>query len=79
MTVTCTDAHATRTFDTFRDHQMMTGIVTTNEQVPVPAYHWAPILVAREWNGTPLTRDAALGVAVNGVQIYDYLAADRVH
>ncbi|MCK0118996.1 YHYH protein [Loktanella sp. F6476L] len=72
VTVTCTDSHATLTSDTFPDHDMMTGIVATNEQVPVPADYSAPILLAPVFSGTPLTRDAALGVAVNGVPIYDY-------
>jgi hypothetical protein len=51
---------------------MMTGIVGTNEQVPVPAEYGAPILLNPVFNVTLLTRDAALGVAVNGVPIYDY-------
>ncbi len=72
VTVTCSDSHATLTSDTYPDHDMMTGIVATNEQVPVPADYSAPILLAPVFSGTPLTRDAALGVAVNGVPIYDY-------
>lgn len=72
VTVTCSDTHATLTSDTYPDHEMMTGIVGTNEQVPVPAEYGAPILLEPELSGTPLTRDAALGVAVNGVPIYDY-------
>jgi hypothetical protein len=72
VTVTCTDSHATLTSDTYPDHDMMTGITGTNEQVPVPAEYGAPIILAPVFTGTPLTRDAALGVAVNGVPIYDY-------
>ncbi|GAA3868194.1 YHYH protein [Celeribacter arenosi] len=72
VTVNCSDTHAILTSDTYPDHEMMTGIIGTNEQVPVPAEYGAPILLAPEYNGTPLTRDAALGVAVNGVPIYDY-------
>ncbi len=72
VTVTCSDTHATLTSDTYPDHDMMTGITGTNEQVPVPAEYGAPILLEPELSGTPLTRDAALGVAVNGVPIYDY-------
>lgn len=37
VTVTCTDGHAILQFDTFPDHEVMTGILGTNEQVPVPA------------------------------------------
>lgn len=72
VTVTCSDTHATLTSDTYPDHDMMTGIIATNEQVPVPAEYGAPILLSPEFTGEPLTRDAALGVAVNGVPIYDY-------
>lgn len=51
----------------------MTGIVGTNEQVPVPAAGYsAPIPLQPTLGDTPQTRDAALGVAVNGVPIYDY-------
>ncbi len=72
VTVTCTDSHAVIRSDTYPDHEKMTGIVGTNEQVPVPADYAAPILLAPTLGTTPLTRDAALGVAVNGVPIYDY-------
>lgn len=72
VTVTCTDSHAILLSDTYPDHEMMTGIVGTNEQVPVPAEYGAPIILAPILGSTPLTRDAALGVAVNGVPIYDY-------
>ncbi|MEP4247029.1 YHYH protein [Tateyamaria sp.] len=72
VVVTCDDDHAILTSDTYPDHDMMTGIVGSNEQVPVPAEYGAPIILAPTLSGTPLTRDAALGVAVNGVPIYDY-------
>ncbi|MEP3639862.1 MAG: YHYH protein [Paracoccaceae bacterium] len=72
VVVTCNDSHATLTSDTYPDHDMMIGIVGANEQVPVPAKYGAPIILAPTLSGVPLTRDAALGVAVNGVPIYDY-------
>ena len=72
VSVTCSDSHATLTSDTYPDHEMMTGITGTNEQVPVPAQYGAPVVLSPDYSGTPLTRDAALGVAVNGVPIYDY-------
>ncbi|TDL86324.1 YHYH protein [Meridianimarinicoccus aquatilis] len=72
VTVTCTDSHAILTSDTYPDHDLMTGIIGTNEQVPVPAEYAAPIILTPTLGTTPLTRDAALGVAVNGVPIYDY-------
>ncbi|PLW75766.1 YHYH protein [Cohaesibacter celericrescens] len=70
--VTCTESHAIIQSDTYPDHEKMTGIVGTNEQVPVPADYAAPIILNPTLGTTPLTRDAALGVAVNGVPIYDY-------
>ncbi|MEJ6509150.1 MAG: YHYH protein [Octadecabacter sp.] len=72
VAVTCSDSHATLTSDTYPDHDMMTGITGTNEQVPIPTDYGAPIILAPQFDGTPLTRDAALGVVVNGVPIYDY-------
>lgn len=70
--VSCTDTNAILTSDTYPDHDMMTGITGTNEQVPVPAEYSAPIKLVPIFSGDPQTRDAALGVAVNGVPIYDY-------
>ncbi len=72
VTVTCSDSHAFIQSDTYPDHELMTGITGTNEQVPVPANYAAPIILAPVLGSAPLTRDAALGVAVNGVPIYDY-------
>jgi hypothetical protein len=72
VTVTCSETDALIASDTYPDHELMTGITGTNEQVPVPADYAAPILLSPELGDTPLTRDAALGVAVNGVPIYDY-------
>ena len=78
VTVTCTDDRATIRSDTYPDHEKMTGIVGTNEQVPIPADYAAPILLFPTLGTTPLTRDAALGVAVNGVPIYDYTAGGEM-
>jgi hypothetical protein len=78
VTVTCTESHAIIQSDTYPDHEMMTGIVGTNEQVPVPAEYAAPILLSPALGTTPLTRDAALGVAVNGVPIFDYTAGGEM-
>lgn len=72
VTVSCTDTHAILTSDTYPDHERITGIIGTNEQVPVPADYAAPILLAPKLGNAPLTRDAALGVAVDGMPIYDY-------
>lgn len=78
VTVTCTDTHAVLTSDTYPDHEKMTGITGTNEQVPVPGNFAAPIRLSPTLGDTPLTRDAALGVAVNGVPIYDYTAGGEM-
>ena len=86
VSVTCAGGQAILTSNTYPDHTMMTGIVGTNEQVPVPAKDYAaPIPLDATLGDTPQTRDAALGVAVNGVPIYDYTgggemsAADLYH
>ncbi len=78
VTVTCTDSHAIIQSDTYPDHEKMTGIIGTNEQVPVPGDYAAPIVLSPTLGTTPLTRDAALGVAVNGVPIYDYTAGGEM-
>lgn len=71
--VTCEGGHAVISSNTYPDHELMTGIVGTNEQVPVPAKSYdAPIPLNPVLGNTPQTRDAALGVAVNGVPIFDY-------
>ncbi len=71
--VTCENGQAMIASDTYPNHPKMTGIVGTNEQVPIPANYTAPVpLLPMMGSGDPITRDAALGVAVNGVPIYDY-------
>jgi hypothetical protein len=73
VTVTCDASHAYIASDTYPDHVKMTGIVNTNDQVPVPAPGYrSPIALAPVHAATPTSIDAALGVAVNGVPIYDY-------
>lgn len=72
VTVTCSEDQALITSDTYPDHEVMTGIVGTNEQLPVPAEYSAPVSLTPSLGTSPVTRDAALGVAVNGVPIYDY-------
>jgi len=72
VSVTCSADQALITSDTYPDHELMTGIVGTNEQLPVPAQYAAPVPLTPSLGSSPLTRDAALGVAVNGVPIYDY-------
>ncbi|MEO1748345.1 MAG: YHYH protein, partial [Pseudomonadota bacterium] len=78
VSVTCDGNQAIISSNTYPDHPLMTGIVGTNEQVPVPAQYAAPIILDPTWTGNPLTRDAALGVAVNGVPIYDYTAGGEM-
>ncbi len=76
--ISCNDNYAVISSDTYPDHEMMTGIVGTNEQVPVPAQYSAPIRLTPQLGSTPQTRDAALGVAVNGTPIYDYTAGGEM-
>ena len=73
VSVKCVDGKAVIHSDTYPNHALMTGIIGTNEQVPVPAKDYAaPIPLEPVLDTTPQTRDAALGVAVNGVPIFDY-------
>ena len=73
VAVECTDGRALLSGDTYPDHEILTGIVATNEQTVVPAKNYtSPIPLAPELTDEAKTRDAALGVAVNGVPIYDY-------
>ncbi|CTQ48540.1 YHYH protein [Jannaschia donghaensis] len=79
VSVTCEDGQALIASDTYPDHPMMTGILGTNEQVPVPAEDYvSPIPLQPVLGSEPHTRDAALGVAVNGVPIYDYTAGGEM-
>jgi hypothetical protein len=73
VSVSCNAGTAIITSNTYPDHPLMTGIVGTNEQIPGPADEYAsPIPTQPTLLSDPQTRDAALGVAVNGVPIYDY-------
>lgn len=73
VSVVCKDGTALLSSDTYPNHVMLTGIVATNEQTVVPAVNYtSPIRLAPNLTSQPKTRDAALGVAVNGVPIYDY-------
>ncbi len=73
VTVSCDAKYATVTSDTYPDHVKMTGITGTNDQVPVPAPGYvSPITLSPVKGAKPISIDAALGVAVNGVPIYDY-------
>ncbi|MBU2993234.1 YHYH protein [Octadecabacter sp. 1_MG-2023] len=73
VSVSCDGGNAVISSDSYPDHELMTGIVGTNEQVPVPAKSYdAPIPLLPVLGDTPQTRDAALAVAVNGVPIFDY-------
>lgn len=71
--VVCDGVFAWLASDTDPDHVKMTGIVGTNEQVPVPAVDFrAPIPLTPTMTDGYGVRDNALGIAVNGVPIYDY-------
>ncbi|MCP3972100.1 MAG: YHYH protein [Rhodobacteraceae bacterium] len=79
VSVECRRGHAIIHSDAYPDHELMTGIVGTNELVPVPALdHAAPIPLRPSIGDRPLTRDSSLGVAVNGVPIFDYTAAEEM-
>lgn len=71
--VTCDAKYANLASDTYPAHVKMNGITGTNDQVPVPAPDYvSPIALAPVKATKPTSIDAAVGVAVNGVPIYDY-------
>ena len=73
VAVSCDDWQARLASDAYPDHILMTGIVGTNEQVPVPGKDYAaPVALEPILTETPKTRDSSLAVAVNGVPIFDY-------
>ena len=75
VSVTCNEEYAYLTSSTYPDHEVMTGITGTNEQIPVPAIDYAaPVKLNPKKAEALTTIDAAVGVAVNGVPIYDYSA-----
>lgn len=73
VSISCDNGHAYLSSSSYPDHELMTGIVGTNEQVPIPAADYsAPIPLQAKPRSEPKTRDSALAVAVNGVPIFDY-------
>ena len=79
VTITCDTTKAELTSNTYPDHDLMNGIIATNEQIPVEAPgHTVPVMLAPTFAPAPLTVDGALGVAVNGVPIYDYSGAGDI-
>ncbi|MEF8731235.1 MAG: YHYH protein [Candidatus Accumulibacter meliphilus] len=73
VSVTCDNWQAHLGSLVYPDHTLMTGIVGSNEQVPVPATNYAaPVALEPVMTATPQTRDSSLAVAVNGVPIFDY-------
>ena len=80
VTMHCDDQYAYLISDTYPDHPKMTGITGTNDQVPVPAPGYSsPIVLAPVHANTVTSIDAAVGVAVNGVPIYDYTSQGMKH
>eukprot|EP00903_Cladosiphon_okamuranus_P004283 g4281.t1 len=77
--VTCDGDQAYIHSDLYPRHEMMTGIVGTNEQIPVPAPgYYIPIKFEPAFTGIPQTRDSSLAVAINGIPIFDYSAAGEL-
>jgi hypothetical protein len=73
VAVSCDETYAYITSDTYPSHDKMNGITGTNEQIPVPAKDYsAPIRLNPSGVSNLTTIDASLGVAINGVPIYDY-------
>lgn len=77
--VRCDTDYAYVVSDTYPDHDLMNGILGTNEQVPVEAVDYAsPVKLRPTPSGRHFSHDASLGVAVNGVPIYDYSAGGEL-
>ena len=77
--VTCDGENAYIHSDSYPSHEMMTGIVGTNEQIPVPAPgYFAPVRLNPILTNVPKTRDSSLAVAVNGIPIFDYSAGGEL-
>lgn len=73
VSVSCHKDYAYVASSTYPTHEVMTGITGTNEQIPVPEIVYAaPIKLSPKKADKLTTIDAAVGVAVNGVPIYDY-------
>lgn len=71
--VSCDGTYAWIEADTDPDHALMDGITGTNDQVPIPAPGYrSPVTLHPKPGSAPVSIDAALGIAVNGVPIYDY-------
>lgn len=65
--------------NTLPSHLMMIGITSPNEQVPIPAINYiSPIKLKPKKSKKFILRDAALGVAINGVPIYDYTSKGEI-
>lgn len=80
VSVNCESNHAYLTSDTYPNHTVMTGITGTNEQTAVPAPGFtAPIPLNPNGVSGATTRDSALGVAINGVPIYDYTSQGELN
>ncbi len=71
--VSCDSEYAYITSNTYPEHDLMNGITGTNEQIPAPASGYSsPIKLSPQMASSYTTIDASVGVAVNGVPIYDY-------
>lgn len=73
VTVECDETYAWLESDTYPDHTLMTGILRTNLQIAVPALdHRIAIPLNPVLSENVTTIDNAVGVAINGVPMYDY-------
>jgi hypothetical protein len=72
-TVRCDAEVATFVTNSTPDHTVMTGIVRTNLQIPVPSVDYEiPIPLEPALATDVTTIDNAIAVAINGIPIYDY-------
>lgn len=77
--VTCDATHAVIHSDSYPSHKVMTGIIGTNEQIPVPAEgYYAKIKLESVPADALQTRDSSIAIAVNGIPIFDYTAGGEM-
>ena len=78
--VICDKNYAYIISNTIPNHNTMNGIKSTNEQIPVPALNYfSPIKLNPKKGHKLLSIDASLGIAINGVPIYDYSAQGEIN
>lgn len=81
----CDDVYMYIEAESLAEHEMMVGITAWNQQVPIPqAFHeenaWRiPLHPVMAESSRPTTGQGPIGVAINGVMIYDPTQQDGIY